>query len=161
MRGGALPPALLAAALGFVLSFAPRSAIAPSLAVFVLLGAAVSLVRLDPAWADAIFYACWASLIVTALSVHLTKWLSVAATVMLAANVGLWAGAVTSVSGVPLDLGKSLPWILLFLPGRWLIGRKLGIGLKVVASWLVAVAVLGAALPATTPTPGYVGYHLE
>lgn len=161
MRGGALPPALLAAALGFALSFAPRRAIVPSLSAFVLLAAAASFAPLDPLWADGIFYACWASVVVTALAVHLTKWLNLAGFVMLAANAGLWAGAVVRLGDAPLDLGKSLPWVLLFLPGAWLVGRKLGIGVKVVASWLVAVAVLGAALPVTTPTPGYVGDHME
>lgn len=161
MRGGALPAALLAAALGFALSFAPRRVIAPSLVAFGVLAVFASFVRFDPTWGDGIFYGCWASIIATALSVHLAKRLTAAGMVPLAANAGFWAGAVVRVAGAPLDLGISLPWVLLFLPGAWLVGRKLGIGVKVVASWLVAVAVLGAALPATTPTPGYVGDHME
>lgn len=161
MRGGALPPALLAAALGFALSFAPRKAIAPSLAAFLVVAVAASFVRAEPDQANGVFYACWASVVGTALSVHVARRLTISWTVMLAANAGFWAGAVIGVAGHPLDLAKALPWVLLFVPSAWLIGRKLGIGVKVVASWLVAVSVLAAALPATTPTPGYVGDHME
>ena len=161
MRGGALPPALLAAALGFALAFAPRRAIAPGVAVFVGGAAAFSLARIDPAWTDAIFYGCWASVILTALSVHLPKTLELRAGVLLAANAGLWAGAVIAAAGTPFDLAKALPWVLLCLPARLLVSRRMGIAIKVVASWLVAVSVLGAALPTLTPTPGYVGDHME
>lgn len=161
MRGGALPPALLASALGFALAFAPRRAIAPGVAVFAGVATAVSLARIDPAWTDAIFYGCWASVIVTALSVHLPKALGLRAAVLLAVNAGLWAGTVIAAAGAPLDLAKALPWVLICLPASLLVGRRMGIGIKVVASWLVAVSVLAAALPTLTPTPGYVGDHME
>lgn len=161
MRGGALPPALLASSLGFLLSFAPRKAIAPAVGVFTVLAVAVSLVKLVPAMTDAIFYACWASVIVTALSVHALRWLNRTSALLLAANAGLWAGAVIAAAGAPFDLAKALPWVLLCLPGAWLVTRKLGIGIKVVASWLVAVSFLAIMLPTTTTTPGYVGDHLE
>ena len=161
MRGGALPPALLAAALGLALAFVPRRAIAPGAAVFAGVAAAVSLARIDPAWADAIFYACWASVIVTALSVHLPKPLGLRAGVLLAANAGLWAGAVIAAAGAPLDLAKALPWVLICLPASLLVSRRMGIAIKVVASWLVAVSVLAAALPTLIPTPGYVGDHMQ
>jgi hypothetical protein len=162
MRGGALPPALLAAALGFALAFAPRRAILPGLVAFIAMAALASLWRPDPRLADAIFYACWGSVVITALSVHLpTRFTGLAVALALAANAGLWAGAVIAVAGAPSDLAKSLPWVLICLPAAWLIGRRFQIAIKVVASWLVAVSVLAAALPATTPTPGYVGDHME
>ncbi len=161
MRGGALPPALLAAALGFVLAFAPRKAIAPAVVTFGLVAVAASFIRADAAKTDLIFYACWASVAATALSIHLPKLLDLSWAMILAANAGLWAGAVIGVAGVPLDLAKSLPWVLLCLPGAWLVSRNLGIGVKVVASWLVAVSLLAAFLPVTTPTPGYAGDHME
>jgi hypothetical protein len=161
MRGGALPPALLAGALGFALAFAPRRVIAPAVGVFVITASVASFSTPDPAWIDAIFYACWGSVVLTALSVHLPQSMGLRLGLLLAANAGLWAGAVIAVAGVSLDLAKSLPWVLICIPAAWLIGRRFQIAIKVVASWLVAVSLLAAALPATTPTPGYVGDHME
>lgn len=161
MRGGALPPALLAASLGFALAFVPKKAVAPAVAVFAGVAVAASLVKTSPGWTDAIFYACWASVIVTALAVHLRRTPPLAAVLAVSANAGLWAGAVIAAAGAPLDLVKSLPFVLICLPASWLIARRLGIAVKVVASWLIAVSVLAAALPTLTPTPGYVGDHME
>lgn len=161
MRGGALPPALLAAALGLLLAFAPRKSIAPAVGAFFAIAIAASLVRLGPDRTDLIFYACWASLAAAALAIHLPRARTRAWAIAFATNAGLWAGAVIGVAGTPLDLAKALPWVLLCLPGAWLVGHRLGLGLKVVASWLVAVSLLGALLPITTPTPGYAGDHME
>jgi hypothetical protein len=161
VRGGALPPALLASALGFALAFVPKQKMAPGVVVFAGIAAAVSLAKTNPTWVDPIFYGCWISVVVTALSVHLPKPLPLLAVLALAANAGLWSGAVISAAGAPLDLLKALPFVLICLPASWLIARRLGIAVKVVASWLIAVSVLAAALPTLTPTPGYVGDHME
>jgi hypothetical protein len=161
MRGGALPPALLASALGFALAFAPRRAIAPAVVAFAVVAGVASRVQPDPSWADGIFYACWGSVIVTALSLHLPRGISFWVAEGLSINAGVWAGLVIAVAGAPLDLAKSLPFVLICLPAAWLIGRRFQIVIKVVASWLVAVSLLAAALPATTPTPGYAGDHME
>ena len=91
MRGGALPPALLASALGFALAFVPKQTIAPGVAVFALVAVGTSLVKTDPAWTDAIFYACWTSVVVTALWVHVPRPAPLAAILALSANGGLWA----------------------------------------------------------------------
>lgn len=161
MRGGALPPALLASALGFALAFAPRRAIPPAVAVFVAIAVAAGHLKPDPHLADAIFYLCWGSVVVTALSLHLPGGVRLWLAQVLAANAGVWAGLVIAVAGVPLDLAKALPWVLICLPAAWLISRRFQIAIKVVASWLIAISLLAAALPATTPTPGYVGDHME
>jgi hypothetical protein len=79
----------------------------------------------------------------------------------LAINAGLWAGLVIAVAGAPLDLAKALPWVLICLPAALIVEGRFQIAVKVVASWLIAVSFLAAALPATTPTPGYVGDHME
>lgn len=161
MRGGALPPALLAAALGFALAFAPRRAITLAIVAFCVLGLAGSQLRPDPRWADPIFYGCWGSVVVTALSVHLPKGLNLWLAQALAANAGLWAGLLIAVAGAPIDLVRALPWVLICLPAAWLVRRRFQIAIKVVTSWLIAISLLAAALPATTPTPGYVGDHME
>jgi hypothetical protein len=161
VRGGALPPALLAAALGLLLSFAPRKEIAPSLIAFVVVAIAASFIRLETTQTDLVFYGCWASIVGTALSIHIPKPISRGAGTALAVNAGCWAGLVIGAAGAPLDLAIALPWVLLCLPCAVLIHRNLGIGPKVVASWLVAVSLLAAFLPVTTPTPGYAGDHME
>lgn len=161
MRGGALPPALLAAALGFALAYAPRRALAPGLVVFAAAAVLASLVHLPAGWADGVFYGCWISVVLSALSVHLPKRLGFKGAIALSLNAGVWAGAVIAAAGAPLDLAKALPFALISLPAAWIAATRLQIGIKVVASWLVAVAVLAATLPTTTPTPGYVGDHLE
>jgi hypothetical protein len=161
MRGGALPPSLLAAALAFALAFAPRKVVAPAIVLFASGFVCVGLAKLPGGWIDAVFYACWFSVIVTALSVHLPKGVAAPLALALAINAGLWAGGVVSVAGVPLDIAKSLPWVLLCLPARWLVGHRLSVAIKVVSSWLAAVAILAAALPTTTPTPGYAPDHME
>ena len=161
MRGGALPPALLCAALGFALAFAPRRAILPCLAALVAAAVFVVFRRVDASWKEVAFVGCWISVIVAALSVHLPRGLGCWAATILAFNTGLWAGAVISVAGVPFDLAKSLPWAMLCLPGVWLVSIGRPIILKVAASWLIAVAVLVATFPVITPTPGYVPDHMN
>jgi hypothetical protein len=161
MRGGALPPALLFAALGLALAFAPRRAYGWAILAMVLPALAVSFVPIGTQWADAMYMGCWISLLVAALSVHLPRsrvpWLMI----LLALDVGFWGGAVIAVSGKPLDLALSAPWVLLAFPGEWLVRTKRQIAVKVLASWLVAVALLSATLQVTTPTPGYVPDHMD
>ena len=54
----------------------------------------------------------------------------------------------------------ALPWVLVTVPAAWLIAHGRGIAVKIVSSWLIAIALLSAALP-LTPTPGYEPDHLE
>lgn len=160
MRGGALPPALVCAALAFALAFAPRRALAPAL-VLLVAGALIGLeLPLRAAWEDRVFFGCWASVIVAALAVHLAGGVRTPLALVLAANAGLWTGAIVAVAGVPADLARALPFALLALPARWLVGRRGALAVKVVSSWLIAVAILAATLP-IVPTPGYVPDHME
>jgi hypothetical protein len=161
MRGGALPPALLCAALGFALAFAPRRIILPCLVAFVTPALLIAWLKIDRAWTDGAFLGCWISVVAAALGVHLPRGLGPRSALILAVNTGVWTGAVIAVAGGPLDLAKSLPWALLCLPGQWLVRTRRAIFLKVVASWLIAVAVLAAMLPIITPTPGYMPDHME
>ncbi len=160
MRGGVLPAALLCAALAFALAFAPRRAVAPALALLAVFAIGVVLLPIKPAWTEAVFIGCWVSVVLTAASVHLPAGPGAAMAFGLAANAGIWAAATVAVSGVPADLARALPVALLVLPARWLIAQRGGIAVKVVASWLVAVAILAGTLP-IVPTPGYVADHME
>ena len=157
MRGGALPPALLAAALGFALAFAPRRLVAWAIAIFAGVAVGVALLPVPAAWIEAVFLGCWASVALTAASVHWRG--GPPLPVGLAVNAGVWSGAVVAVAGKAGDL-VALPAVLLAVPGAWLVARGGGLAIKVVASWLIAVAILAATLP-IVPTPGYVADHRE
>jgi hypothetical protein len=161
MRGGALPPALLCAALGFALAFAPRRVILPCLLGLIAPAAAIGRLNIDSTWTDTAFMGCWITVVITAASVHLPRGLGPRVALVLALNTGVWAGAVIAVAGAPLDLAKSLPWALLCLPGCWLVNTGRSVAIKVASSWLIAIALLVAFLPITTPTPGYVPDHMD
>jgi hypothetical protein len=160
MRGGALPPALLAAALALALSFAPRRAAAQAL-VLLAAGALATVATPIPAGArDGVFLGAWLSIAATALSVHLPNGLPRTPALALSLNAGLWCGALVSAAGQPVDLLKAAPCTLLLVPAAALAGRA-PVAVKVAASWLVAVAVLCAALQFLPVTPGYLPDHLD
>jgi hypothetical protein len=100
-----------------------------------------------------------ASIAVTALAVHLRRELTMLPALLMSANAGFWCGAVGAVSSGPSTL-LALPLVLVALPGRWIVRQDRAIVLKVLSGWLVAVAVLAAALPLVT-TPGYEKDHRE
>ncbi len=160
MRGGALPPALLCAALGLALAFAPRRALPACLAGLALAALAASFLPLDEAWIEAVFLGCWASVVLAAASVHLPGGLGGRTALVLSVNTGFWAGAVVAAAGGRADLLKALPLALLCFPAAWLVARGRGVVVKVVASWLIAVAVLAATLPLVA-TAGYEPDHMD
>jgi len=107
------------------------------------------------------FLGCWISVIATAASVHLVRGLGARLAFALSVNVGVWASAVISVSGSRLDLLKALAIcvdIFARIVGRC---RNASIPVKVVSSWVIAVAVLAATLQLLPVTPGYLPDHLE
>jgi len=160
MRGGTLPPAILCAALAFMLVFAPRRAIGPTIG---LLAAALLIASVLPwphGWMEIVFIGCWASVVVTALLVHLPGGVPVTLALIAGINAGVWAGATIAEAGSLADAARALPCVLLVLPARWLAARGASVAVKVASSWLVAVAILAATLP-IVPTPGYVPDHME
>jgi hypothetical protein len=161
MRGGVLPPALLFAALGLALAFAPRSAWLPSLLALLAGFGACAFVHVPHTWLEGVFLGCWISVIVTAASVHLTGGVSPYAALGLAVNAGAWASVVVSLSGSRLDLVRALPWVLVLFPASWLVGRYASIPVKVVSSWIIAIVVLAATLQLLPVTPGYLPDHME
>ncbi len=160
MRGGALPPALLCAALGFALAFAPRRMLGPALLLMAVAAIAASFLPVPAPWQDGVFLGLWLSVVIAALAIHLPGGVGPRLALALALNSGLWAGAVIAAAGSRWDLLKSLPVALLCLPGTWLVGTRKGLAIKVAASWLIAVSILAAALP-LTPTPGYKPDHMD
>jgi hypothetical protein len=161
MRGGVVPPALLFVALGLGLAFARRSAWAPSLLALVATLGAFTFLPVPQVWLEGVFLGCWISVIATAATVHLVRGLSPCAALALSLNAGVWASAVVSLSGSRLDLLEALPCVLIFLPASWVVGRHGSIPVKVVSSWVIAVAVLAATLQLLPVTPGYLPDHME
>jgi len=161
MRGGATPPALLFTALGLALAFAPRRIWGPSLLALCATLGTLSFLPLPQVWREGVFFGCWMSVIATAASVHLVRGIRPGAALALSLNAGVWAGAVVRLSGSRLDLVKALPCVLILWPASWVVGRHATVAVKVVSSWVIAVAVLAATLQLLPVTPGYLPDHLE
>jgi hypothetical protein len=161
MRGGVVPPALLFLALGLALAFTPRRAWAPSLLALLATLGAVAFVRVPQTWREGAFFACWVSVIITAASVHLGRGLKTWAAVALSINAAVWASAVVSLSGTRLDLLKALTCVLISLPAARVVSSYASTPVKVVSSWVIAVAILAATLQLLPVTPGYLPDHLE
>ena len=161
MKAGAAPAALLFLAVGLALAFAPRSARAPSLLALLAALGGVTLARAPQAWLPGIFLGCWLAVIATAASVHLERGLGQFGALVLCIDAGMWAGAVLSLSGSRLDLLKALPCLLIVLPASWVVRRHDSVPVKVVSSWVIAVAVLAITLQLLPVTPGYLPDHME
>jgi hypothetical protein len=161
VRGGVLPAALLCMALGLALAFSSRRAWLLNVALLTVCATAVVFASVPASWVEGIFMGCWASIVATAAAVHAPKGLSMPAAVVLSVNAGIWVGAIAAVSGLRFNLVKTVPCVLALLPAAFIIGRRAPIVVKVVASWLVAVAVLAGTLPLLPVTPGYLPDHLE
>lgn len=154
---GALPPALLCAALGFAIAFASWRIIAAALAALLVATLATAMLPLDAGMQGVVLAGLWTSTAITAAAVHFLP-RGMALPLAFAVNAGGWAGAAIAVGGVPGDLARALPAALVALPAAWLVAQGGGLGVKIVASWLIAVAILAATLP-IVQTPGYVEDH--
>ena len=158
MNGAAGPAGSLLFAVALALSFADRRTIGSGLVIAmagVILGA---LTGGQAGWASLVIAASWIGVILTALAVHLPRGVGTRLAWLLSTNAGLWCGLLAAQNGWPVLAMLPLP--LLALLGRWVVARGYGIALKVVASWLVAVAGLALALPLFT-TPGNVPDHMD
>jgi hypothetical protein len=161
LRGGALPPALLCSALGLALAFAPRRAWVASLVALAATAAALDLMPVPRAWLEAVFFGGWMSVAASAAMVHLSRGLSRGAALALSLNAGIWSGAETALAGSGADLAKALGCVLLLLPAALIVGCRAPVIVKVVSSWLIAVAILAATLQFLPVTPGYLPDHLD
>ena len=160
MRGGALPAALLCLALGLMLAFAPHRVRLPALALLGLGAVAAATTPLPRDWVEVSFLGCWATVILSALLVHLPRGVPAWLAVPVALAAGLSAGAVIAQEGTWLDLCLAFPCAIAVVPAIWLRDRGWGVAIKVVGSWLIAVALLAALLP-TVSTPGYAADHMQ
>lgn len=95
------------------------------------------------------------------MRVHVVRPLSRTSTLLLCSNTGIWAGAVISVAGHKVDLLLAIPCTLTLLPASWAVRRGGSIAVKIVSSWLIAVAILAATLQFLPVTPGYLPDHMD
>jgi hypothetical protein len=161
LRGGALPPALLCAALGLALAYAPRRAWGLSVVALALTAISLAIAPVPPSWLDGVFLGCWISVAASAATVHLPGGPSPRGAFALSLNAGFWSGAVVALAGSRLDLLTALLCVLVLVPAALLVGWRAPIVVKVVSSWLIAVAVLAATLQFLPVTPGYMPDHMD
>jgi len=161
MRGGALPPALLCTALALGLASAEGKAALMGLVVLVITACAVALAPVPGTWSDAAFLGCWTSIIASAAIVHEPRALRDGGAFALSLNAGVWAGAVIALAPSKVGLLEALPLALCAWPAASARRRGQAIALKVLASWLIAVAVLAATLQFLPVTPGYLPDHMD
>lgn len=161
MRGGALPPAILCASLGLALAAAERELCRLGIFAVVAAAGALAWVRLPASWTDGIFLGCWSSIVFNAGHTHLAGPPRRISTLLLCCNTGIWAGAVISVAARKADLLLALACTLTVLPASWAVRRGGSIAVKVLSSWLIAVAILAATLQFLPVTPGYLPDHMD
>ncbi len=160
MNGGILPLLLLCAASGLAFAFASPRAGWIGIAAFVATALIAGLIWVPERARNWLFVGLWLSTAASAASTYLPRRPADRWAIALGANNGVWAGATASSLGMQLGLVAALPLILLLIPGRWLASRGYAIAIKVVASWIIAVAAL-AAMVSLAPTPGYAPDHME
>ena len=160
MRGGVLPSAMLCLALGLALAFVPLRVALRAALLFLFVAIVVWAVSVPASLIEPVFVVLWISVIATATTTFLPRPRAPAIAFMIAANAGLWTGAIVSIAGTGTDLARALPLVLAFAPGWWIVERGGAVGLKVGASWLIAISTFAAMLPLIS-TPGYVPDHME
>jgi hypothetical protein len=159
MNGGIIPLLLLSVTLGLMLAFATTRLTIVGLAAF----ASVALLAFAAPIAlasNSIFIGLWLTIIAAAALVYLpvARWRH--AIIPLCLNAGLWLGAYAALSGDRRDFALGLIPALIAIPAKWLVRRRLNLGLKVVASWVIAIASL-ALFVSLMPSPGYKPDHME
>ena len=159
MNGGLVPSMLLSVTLALMLAFAPTRAAVIGLVVFAAAAVLAFVVALGLS-ATVIFVGLWLSIIAIAIIVYLpaARWLP--AVVPLCINAGLWMGAHVGLSNDRRGLALSLLPALISFPAKLLVERKFDIIIKVVASWMIAIASLSMFV-SLMPTPGYKPDHME
>jgi len=160
MNGGILPILLICATVGLALSLVGRRDAWLGLAAILVSALVVSRFPISPDASKIVFAGLFVSTIVTAVLIYLPRTWPRRWAIPVAGNAGGWAGALASLADRHNALWLALPLCLLCLPGRWIDQRGLGIGLKVAASWMIAISSLSLFV-SMMPHPGYVPDHME
>lgn len=162
MRGAVLPSALLDVALGLILALAPRRVCWYGLGTFVGVSLSCFFVPLPRLGQEQTLLGCWISVIATASAIYLVRELRLRAALTLSINAGFWSASTIAFTESPLAVfvgfSAALVAVLAGCFAKWWRAR---IVLKIVASWLIAVAALVSLLQFLPVTPGYLPDHLE
>jgi hypothetical protein len=161
VRDVVLPCALLGVALGVALARSPGRTRMAGVLTFVTVTACMARMPIATRWQDIAFSGCWASVIVNAATTHLPWQSSARCAIALSLIAGGWAGALMASSGsAPVSLG-SLCCVMVVVPAVYLVDKRAAIVVKVISSWLIAVACLAVVLQLLQVTPGYLPDHLD
>ncbi len=108
----------------------------------------------------AIFTGLWLSMVVAAVLVYVpvSRWSVAVLPISLIA--GFWSGACAGLTGSRAALLIGILPLFISIPARWLTRGKFNIAVKVVASWMIAIASLSLFV-SLIPTPGYKPDHME
>ena len=160
MNGGVLPLLIMSTTVGLALSLVDQRELLLGLAALALGALAVSLFPIPHDSSTIVFAGLFLSTIVTAALLYLPRAWPRPWVIPVALNAGGWTGALASLSDMRSALWLALPLCLLCVPGRWVDQRGLGLGLKVAASWMIAISSLSLFV-SMMPHPGYVSDHME
>lgn len=160
MNSGPLPMILLCLTLGLALALASRRAGWFGLAGMVATAALVAIVALPQGLTEAVSAGLALSVIATAALCYFPRGSTDRWLLATGVNAGVWTGAYASVSDQRGALLVALPLALVVMLGGWLVSSGYPIVIKVVASWMIAIASLSIFV-SLLPTPGYKADHME
>ena len=160
MNAGVLPIAILFFALGLGLSFAAPRAAMTGVAAMAVTALLVSLLPFAHRLLEPVFVGLWLSVIASVCLAYLPHRLTPTLTFAAGVNAGLWAGALAAVSAMRLSMIAVIPLVLSVVVGRKIVSWGQPIAVKVVGSWVIAVATL-AIFVSLTPIPGYKQDHMQ
>jgi hypothetical protein len=159
MNGGIVPLLLIGFSVGLMLAFAPGRVMKGALGA--LCGAAiVGFFLFTSLPATLTFVGLWTTTIAVAATSYLptARWPTLP--VILSSLAGLSLGACAGLNGDYRGLVLGLLVAFVCYPAKWLAARKLDIVIKVVASWMIAIASLSMFV-SLMATPGYKPDHME
>src|SRR5262249_14944831 len=122
---------------------------------------ALTHTHIGPGWADAMFLCGWISIVGSATTVYLPRPVGTFAALLLSLNAGIWCGAVNALTGSLAGVLEALPAVAVLWPIGWAARHNATLAIKVMGSWLIAMAMLSATLQFLPVTPGYLPDHLE
>lgn len=158
MIDATVPVAMLFATLGLMLGFAPRRIAFAAAAVSIVVALTLaSLTRFNITDA-AVVPAVWLVILVLSGLVYWPRYQSTALTIALAVLTAIVGGLAMAPISRPISFAAVLP-LLVTVPASFAVGRGLSIAPRVLMAWLLAVSMLGAALPHVVSHPGYIPDH--
>ena len=161
MMDTSLPVAILVAALALMLGFTSRSTAARGVTIAVSAALANSWIKIPLTFSTALVTICCLGTIVFVLFIYWPGRLSRTIALVFSAIAGVITGLGTGLMLLPQSLFPVMAAGALVLPSLLLVERGYAIAIRVVASWLVAIAVLAALLPYLVVHPGYVQEHRQ